>query len=318
VARAPADGTAAATLLGNAEAALKRAKDTGEQYLHYKLEMHSEVAEQLALEIKLRNAIDERQFVLHYQPQVRIATGRIESVEALLRWEDPERGLVAPAQFLPVLESTGLIVAVGDWVLRQAVRDCRRWARMGLGPVRVGVNASALQLRRLTFVEQVLRVAGTLPQDCPGYGIDIEITETALLQDLEGTSVKLRQLRTAGIRIALDDFGTGYSSLGLLSHLPVDILKIDRSFVAGLPHTRASITLAGTIISLASAFDLLTVGEGVETPEQLAVLGGMHCDLSQGFLHARPLPAAELERMLQTAAATSPPADASGPGGGGR
>jgi diguanylate cyclase (GGDEF)-like protein/PAS domain S-box-containing protein len=300
VARAPADGRDAATLLQNAEAALKRAKDMGEQYLHYKLEMHSEVAERLALEIRLRNAIDAQQFVLHYQPQVNITTGRIEAVEALLRWNDPERGLVEPGQFLPVLESSGLIVAVGEWALRQAVQDSRRWATMGLAPVRVGVNVSPLQLRRLGFVEQVLQITGTLPQEFPGRGIDIEITETALLQDLEGTSSKLRQLRAAGIRIALDDFGTGYSSLGLLSHLPVDILKIDRSFVAGLPLTRASITLAGTIISLASAFGLLTVGEGVETAEQLAVLGGLHCDLAQGYLHSRPLPADALERLLQS------------------
>jgi diguanylate cyclase (GGDEF)-like protein/PAS domain S-box-containing protein len=306
VARAPLDGTDAATLLQNAEAALKRAKDMGEQYLHYRLEMHSEIAERLALEVRLRNAIDARQFVLHYQPQVNIASGRIEAVEALLRWDDPERGMVAPAQFLPLLESSGLIVAVGEWVLRQAAADCRRWAGMGVGPVRVGVNVSPLQLRRLAFVEQVLQVVGSLPTEFPGYGMDIEITETALLQDLKGTSDKLRKLRAAGVRIALDDFGTGYSSLGLLSHLPVDILKIDRSFVAGLPENRASVTLAGTITSLASAFGLLTVGEGVETAAQLAVLGRLHCDLSQGHLHSRPLPAGELEELLRADAVRQP------------
>lgn len=298
VARAPQDGRDAATLLQNAEAALKQAKQTGEQYLHYRLEMHSEIAERLALEIRLRKAIDAQQFVLHYQPQVGIASGRIEAAEALLRWQDPGHGLVAPAQFLPVLEATGLIVPVGQWVLRQAVQDCRRWAGLGLSPVRIGVNVSPLQLRRHTFVEQVLQTVGTLSQDCPGYGIDLEITETALLQDLEGTSSKLRQLRSAGIRVALDDFGTGYSSLGLLSHLPVDLLKIDRSFIAGLPQVRASLTLARTIISLASAFELRTIGEGVETPAQLAVLAELHCDLTQGFLHSRPLPAAEFERLL--------------------
>ena len=312
VARAPKDGRDAATLVQNAEAALKRAKDMGEQYLHYKLEMHSEVAERLALEIRLRNAVDAQQFVLHYQPQVNIATGRIEVVEALLRWNDPERGLVAPAQFLSVLESSGLIVAVGEWVLRQAVQDCRRWAGMGLGPVRVAVNVSPLQLRRHAFVDQVLQIAGALPRDFPGYGIDVEITETALLQDIEGTSGKLRKLRAAGIRIALDDFGTGYSSLGLLSHLPVDILKIDRSFVAGLPQTRANVTLVGTIVSLASAFGLLTVGEGVETSEQLGVLGSLNCNLSQGFLHARALPAEELEDMLRASARSAPIGGATG------
>ena len=171
----------------------------------------------------------------------------------------------------------------------------------------MGVNVSPLQLRRLGFVELVLQIASTLPQDFPGFGIDIEITETALLQDLEGTSSKLRALRAAGIRIALDDFGTGYSSLGLLSHLPVDILKIDRSFIAGLPQAQASITLAGTIISLASAFGLLTVGEGVETSEQLAVLSALHCDLVQGFLHSRPLAADALEQFLRSPTSASAP-----------
>jgi EAL domain-containing protein (putative c-di-GMP-specific phosphodiesterase class I) len=164
------------------------------------------------------------------------------------------------------------------------------------------VNVSPLQVRRAAFVDQVLQLAGTLPQECPGFGIDIEITETVLLQDLAGTSNKLRQLRAAGIRIALDDFGTGYSSLGLLSHLPVDILKIDRSFIAGLPEDRASRTLAGTIVSLASAFGLISVGEGVETPEQLALLQSLQCDFSQGFLYSPPLPAQEFERMLRAPA----------------
>ncbi|MEP7313371.1 MAG: EAL domain-containing protein [Pseudomonadota bacterium] len=299
VARAPQDGKEAAALLQHAEAALKRAKDSGEEYLHYKLDMRSEIAERLALEVRLRDAIDAHQFVLHYQPQVSIASGRIESVEALLRWNDPERGLVPPQHFLPLLESSGLIVTVGQWALRQAVKDCRHWAALGLGPLRVGVNVSPLQLRRHAFVEQVLQIVGNLSQDFPGYGIDLEITESALLQDLAGTSVKLRQLRAAGIRIALDDFGTGYSSLGLLSHLPLDMLKIDRSFVAGLPQTQASVTLAGTIISLASAFGLLTVGEGVETSEQFDLLSRLGCDLSQGFLHYRPQPADEIERSLQ-------------------
>jgi diguanylate cyclase (GGDEF)-like protein len=298
VARAPEDGREAAALLQRAEVALKRAKDIGEQYLHYRMEMHSEVAQRLALEMRLRDAIDAQQFVLHYQPQVGIASGRIEAVEALIRWEDPELGLVAPAQFLPLLESTGMIVAVGQWTLQQAVQDCRRWAALGLGPLRVGVNVSPVQLRRQGFVEQVLQVAGTLATELPGHGIDLEITETALLQDLEGTSSKLRQLRAHGIRVALDDFGTGYSSLGLLSHLPVDVLKVDRSFTAGLPHDRSSATLARTIISLASAFGLQTVGEGVETAGQLAALREMRCDFSQGFLHSRAVPAAALERML--------------------
>ncbi len=159
IARYPVDGEDASTLTQRAEAALKRAKESGEPYLHYQVEMHSELAERLALEHSLRGALDEHQFVLHYQPQVNIATGRIDGVEALLRWNDPQAGLTLPGRFLPVLESSGMIVAVGDWVLRQAAEDCRRWTRMGLGPLRIAVNVSAQQIRRRTFVENCLAAA---------------------------------------------------------------------------------------------------------------------------------------------------------------
>jgi PAS domain S-box-containing protein/diguanylate cyclase (GGDEF)-like protein len=296
LARYPIDGEDSSTLVQKAEAALKLAKEAGEQYLHYQMEMHSEIAERLALEHKLRIAIDEQQFVLHYQPQVNIATGRIESVEALLRWQDPEQGLVPPSRFLPVLESSGMIVPVGSWVLRRAVEDCRRWRAAGLGPIRIAVNVSAQQIRRRSFAQHVLSVVGQ-PKD--GYGIDLEITETGLLQDIEGTSRKLRQLREAGMRIAIDDFGTGYSSLGLLSTLPVDLLKIDRSFISGLPADSASVTLVSSIIGLASAFNLVTVAEGVETPAQLEMLRSLRCHQSQGYLHSRPVPREQLEAMLQ-------------------
>jgi diguanylate cyclase (GGDEF)-like protein len=297
LARSPADGEDGNTLAQRAEAALRQAKEAGEQYLHYQIEMHSDIAERLALEHRLRAALDERQFVLHYQPQVSVATGRIEGVEALLRWQDPERGLVFPGQFLSVLESSGMIVAVGDWVLRQAAEDSLRWSRMGLGPLRVAVNVSAQQIRRRTFVEQVLAAA----QPClgAGCGIDLEITETGLLHDVEGASRKLRQLRSAGLRIALDDFGTGYSSLGLLSKLPVDLVKIDRSFITGLPEDNANVTLVSSVIGLASAFGLKVIAEGVETEGQLAMLRRMGCNQSQGYLHSRPVPVREFEKLLR-------------------
>jgi diguanylate cyclase (GGDEF)-like protein len=296
IARSPADGRDGNTLAQRAEAALKRAKEAGEQYLHYQIEMHSDIAERLALEHRLRAALDERQFVLHYQPQVSLVTGLIEGVEALLRWQDPERGLVFPGQFLPVLESSGMIVAVGEWVLRQAAEDCLRWRGMGLGPLRIAVNVSAQQIRRRTFVEQVLAAARPcLDAKC---GIDLEITETGLLHDVEGASRKLRELRTAGLRVALDDFGTGYSSLGLLSKLPVDLVKIDRSFITGLPEDKASVTLVSSVIGLASAFGLRVVAEGVETEGQLRILREMGCDQSQGYLHSRPVGAEQVEKVL--------------------
>lgn len=303
IARYAGSGEDGNTLVQRAEAALKQAKTSGEQYLHYQMQLHSELAQRLALEHRLRVALDEEQFVLYYQPQVNVATGRIDCVEALLRWNDPQEGLVPPARFLPILESSGMIVAVGDWVLRKAAEDCRRWQRLGLGPVRVAVNVSALQVRRRTFVETVLEAATGWTQD--GYGLDIEITETGLLQDLEGTSRKLRELRNVGLRIAIDDFGTGYSSLGLLSKLPVDLLKIDRAFISGLPSDRASVTLVSSIIGLASAFNLISIAEGVETPEQLELLKTLNCDQSQGYLHSRPVPVQQLEALLAQERAVS-------------
>jgi EAL domain-containing protein (putative c-di-GMP-specific phosphodiesterase class I) len=189
-----------------------------------------------------------------------------------------------------------MIVAVGEWVLRQAAEDCLRWQRAGLGPLRVAVNVSAQQIRRRTFVEQVLAAAQPCLRD--GGGIDLEITETGLLHDVEGASRKLRQLRTAGLRIALDDFGTGYSSLGLLSKLPVDLVKIDRSFITGLPEDDASVTLVSSVIGLASAFGLKVVAEGVETEGQLELLRRMGCNQSQGYLHSRPISAEHLEKLL--------------------
>jgi diguanylate cyclase (GGDEF)-like protein len=292
----PADGEDASTLTQRAEAALKQAKESGEQYLHFQIQMHSDIAERLALEHKLRVALDEKQFVLHYQPQINLSTGRIDSVEALLRWHDPEEGLMHPALFLPVLESSGMIVPVGEWALQEAVKDGRRWREMGLGPVRIAVNVSVQQVRRRTFVDHVLAAATEAASR--GFGVDLEITETGLLHDMEGAIRKLRELRAAGMRIALDDFGTGYSSLGLLSKLPVDILKVDRSFISGLPTERASVTLVSSIIGLASAFNLMVVAEGVETLGQLEQLRRMKCNYSQGYLHSRPVSAADLARML--------------------
>jgi diguanylate cyclase (GGDEF)-like protein len=297
-ARCHVDGEDAGTLVQKAEAALKRAKETGAQYLHYQLEMRSEIAERLALEHRLRVAIDEQQFELYYQPQVNIVSGHIESVEALLRWNDPEHGLLLPGSFLPVLESSGLIIPVGKWVVQRAREDCDRWRRSGLRPVRVAVNVSAVQFRGRAFIDFMLDLVKDWPRDPRGFGIDLEITETALLQDIDGAGRQLRELRAAGIRVALDDFGTGYSSLGLLSKLPVDLLKIDRSFVKGLPGDHTSMTLTRTIIGLASAFGLLTVAEGVETAEQCKLLRLLNCDQAQGYFHYPPVPVQSIDQIL--------------------
>ena len=305
LARYPLDGHDAATLVQKAEAALRRAKESGERYLHFKLQMRSDVANRLQLEHELREAIDTQQFVLYYQPQVSIATGRIESVEALLRWNNPQAGILTPAQFLPVLESSEMIVTVGNWALAQAAEDCRECRRRALGPLRISVNVSALQIRRRAFVEEVLRRVEGFGSD--GYGIDIEITETSVLHDLEDTRNKLRLLREAGIRIAIDDFGTGYSSLGLLPTLPIDILKIDRAFIQGLPENPASVALTSSIIQIASAFGLATVAEGVESASQLERLRTLNCHQSQGYLHWRPMPVETLRTLLERQRTLDPP-----------
>jgi diguanylate cyclase (GGDEF)-like protein/PAS domain S-box-containing protein len=305
IARYPNDGESADTLVHKAEAALKRAKDSGEQFLTYKLQMHGEIAGRMHLEHKLRTALDEEQFFLHYQPQLDIATGRIHSLEALIRWNDPEGGPAMPGQFLPILESSGLIVPVGSWVLARAAQDCRRWRALGLGPVRVAVNVAALQVRQRAFVEEVLAAAEGL--NGAGYGMDIEITESSLLQDIDTTSRKLQMLREAGIRVALDDFGTGYSFLGLLARLPLDMLKIDRSFISGLPLDLASVALTTSIIGLAAAFGLVTVAEGVETTEQLDKLRELRCGQMQGYLYSRPIPIEQVELMLAAPAPLAGP-----------
>jgi diguanylate cyclase (GGDEF)-like protein/PAS domain S-box-containing protein len=297
------EGGDAEALLQNAEAALRQAKAAGEQYQHHQLDLSSKLAARLALEHRLRGALDNQQYVLYYQPKINIATGRLEGVEALLRWNDPERGLVSPAEFLPILESTGMIVTVGEWALRQAASDCRRWQGAGLHPVHIAVNCSPLQLRRKGFVEQVLDTLEGWGRD--GWGIDLEITESLLIDPGSSEVHRLRALRDAGVRIAIDDFGTGYSSLSRLSDLPVDTLKIDRSFIMGLPENRAAVRLVPTIIGLARAFDLITVAEGVETREQLEFLARTGCDQSQGYLHARPMPAADLEVLLAERAKTA-------------
>ena len=293
----PESGREPNQLVQNAEAALKEAKAAGEPYLFHRLEMNSALAARVRMEHRLREALGNKQFELHYQPKVLLHTGKIESVEALLRWRDPERGLVAPGSFLAILESAGLMPAIGSWALNQAAADCREWRRAGLPPVRVAVNISPAELRRRGFEHEVVMAVGSLTDDS-GWGIDIEVTEGALLGDSSDCVRALRFLRNAGIRIAIDDFGTGYSSLARLSELPIDTLKIDRVFTRRLPEDRRSGTLVETIIDLAHAFDMTTVAEGVETQGQLDFLRRAGCDESQGYLHSRPVPRAEFEQLL--------------------
>jgi diguanylate cyclase (GGDEF)-like protein len=292
----PQDGNAADALVQNAEAALKAAREDNEKCVIYSMVTQRPTSRSVAMETRLTAALERQEYLLHYQPKVDIATGAIVGLEALLRWKDTQEGLVSPAIFVPLLERSGAIVEVGGWVIQQAVRDCQGWLSRGAAPVRVAVNVSPLQLRRRDFVPGVL--ASVTPLAGAAGGIDIEITESMLMQDIELSIRKLEELRAAGIGVAIDDFGTGYSSLRLLSRLPVDTLKIDRSFIQGITQGPHAMTLVSTVISLARAFDMRLVAEGVETIEQLDLLRVMGCDQAQGFYLGRPVPSTEIPAMI--------------------
>jgi diguanylate cyclase (GGDEF)-like protein len=292
----PHDAESADTLVQNAEAALKAAREDNEKYVLYGLLTARPTSQSLALEARLIGALDRDEFLLHYQPKVNVETGRVEGLEALLRWQDALEGLVAPSLFVPLLERSGVIVDVGEWVLQQAARDMRSWLKVGLTNIRVAVNVSPMQLRRRDFVSRVL--ASISPEIHASAGVDIEITESMLMQDLELSIAKLSELRRAGVGVAIDDFGTGYSSLRMLAKLPVDTLKVDRSFVQSIADTPNMMTLVSTIVSLARAFGMKTVAEGVETTEQLQLLRRIKCDQAQGFLMSRPIPAADVPGVI--------------------
>jgi diguanylate cyclase (GGDEF)-like protein len=292
----PNDGEDAETLLRNAEAALKKAKATGERYLFFAQEMTERIAEKLSLESKLRQALEKEEFVLHYQPKVELETRSIVGVEALIRWQSPERGLVPPLQFIPLLEETGLILQVGSWALKRASLEHRAWVEQGLKPPRVAVNVSPIQLRQrdfVTVVEQAI-IDGLAPT-----GIDLEITESLIMEDVEANIAKLNAVQGLGMKIAIDDFGTGYSSLGYLAKLPVQSLKIDRSFINAMNKDPNAMTLVSTIISLAHSLRLKVIAEGVETEEQANFLRLLRCDEMQGYLFSKPLPMAGLVELLR-------------------
>jgi diguanylate cyclase (GGDEF)-like protein/PAS domain S-box-containing protein len=292
----PTDADTAETLFVNAEAALRRAAGAADPYLFYSPEMNARIAERLHVESRLRKALIERQFVLHYQTKVDLATRQIRGLEALIRWNHPEVGLVFPGDFVPVLEESGLIVEVGRWVIEQAAADIQSWRDLGLRAPRVAVNVSEVQVRHSNFVATVLKAAGY--PDAPDPGIDLEITETMVAQDA-GTNVqKLSQLRAAGMRVFLDDFGTGYSGLSQIARLPIDALKIDRAFIAEMTTSGEHMAIVSTIINLAKALRMFVVAEGVETLEQAERLQALGCDEAQGYLFSHPLPAGPTAQLL--------------------
>ncbi len=296
VAMNSSDGIQPEELLHDASAAMFRAKHKAKgSYEVFDLSMHARVAERLKLETDLRQAIEKGEMRVHYQPKVLLPTGpksapRVVGVEALIRWEHPERGLILPENFIPLAEETDLIVPIDNWVLREACRQAREWQEehQGLeGSLFISVNLSPRQFRRpdLTrMVSEALRDSGLDP-----HALVLEITETAVMEDIEAAVCTLQQLRDLGVRLSVDDFGTGYSSLSYLKHLPVDFLKIDRSFVNGLDKDSTDLAIVSSTISLAHALGLESVAEGVETAEQLERLRALGCDMAQGFYFAEPL-----------------------------
>jgi diguanylate cyclase (GGDEF)-like protein/PAS domain S-box-containing protein len=299
IAMYPADADTAESLFVNAEAALKRAKDAAESYLFYSPEMNARVAHRLRLESRLRKAVVQKEFTLYYQTKVDLATRRVRGLEALIRWNDPDYGLVSPLDFVPLLEESGLIVEVGLWVFRQAVADMQNWRDQGLEVPRVAVNVSEVQLRQPAFVATVLGALG--PNVSRATGIDVEITESMIAQNTGANVQKLLRLREAGVQVFMDDFGTGYSGLSQIAHLPLDALKIDRAFVAGMTISAEHMAIVSAIINLAKALRIYVVAEGVETEEQAARLHSLGCDEAQGYLFSRPAPAEEIAKLLGVA-----------------
>ncbi|HZE42551.1 MAG TPA: EAL domain-containing protein [Steroidobacteraceae bacterium] len=297
----PDDGTDADTLFQNAEAALKKAKTSRDRYLFYAQKMIETVAMSLGIENRLRRALERDEFVLHYQPKVNLVSGKLTGAEALIRWNDPVSGLTPPGRFIHILEETGLIHDVGRWVLRKAIEDHQRWRSDGLPTVRIAVNVSPLQLRNKNFVAEIQQAIGVAAD--AAAGLQLEITESLIMQDVNNSIVSLLAIRALGVTIAIDDFGTGFSSLSYLAKLPVDTLKIDRSFVTEMVSGAGGLTLVSVIINLAHELKLNTVAEGVETEEQLRQLRLLGCDEMQGYLFGKPVPVEIFEQKYMSRSA---------------
>jgi diguanylate cyclase (GGDEF)-like protein len=290
----PDDGSDADTVFKHAEAALKKAKVSGDRYLFYAQKMTDTVVGSFGIENRLRQALENEEFVLHYQPKINLLSGKLTGAEALIRWNDPKNGLVPPARFIPILEETRLIHEVGRWALGKAIEDYQRWRRAGLPAVRIAVNVSPLQLRSRSFVaeiEEAISIASYAAS-----GLELEITESLIMEDVNHSIGSLRAIRALGVRVAIDDFGTGFSSLSYLSKLPVDTLKIDRSFIVDMVSGEGGLTLVAGIIDLAHALKLNVVAEGVETEEQKSQLRLLRCDEMQGYLYGKPVPVEIFEK----------------------
>lgn len=299
IATYPDDGTDAETLLKNADIAMYRAKEQGRNnYQFYSAQMNKHTFERLVMETSLRRAVERGEFLLHYQPKQSLKTGAITGLEALVRWNHPDWGMVSPVQFIPLAEETGLISQIGDWVLRTACAQSQQWRARGLPPLRIAVNLSARQFSRDSLVKDIADImqdSGLSPD-----WLELEITESLVMQSPEHAAQTLHRLKAMGITLAIDDFGTGYSSLAYLKRFPIDSIKIDRSFVKDIPHDADDMAITRGVIALGHSLRLQVVAEGVETPEQQQFLRANGCDELQGYVFSQPLSAQDATRLLET------------------
>jgi diguanylate cyclase (GGDEF)-like protein len=293
----PDDGPDAETLIKNADTAMYQAKENGRQnFRFFKPSMNVRAVERQSIEESLRRALEREEFSVHYQPKIDLRTGLITGAEALLRWTHPIRGLVSPAQFIPVAEDCGLILPSGNWVLRTACEQARAWSDAGLKKTPVAVNVSAVEFWDHGFLDGVFEILADTGLD-PRL-LELELTESVLMRRADSAAAILRTLRERGVRVALDDFGTGYSSLSYLRKLPIDSLKTDQSFIREISETGGASTIVEAVIKMAHSLNLRVVAEGVEQANELAFLREHRCDEAQGYHFSRPVPAAQLVGLL--------------------